>query len=85
VDAETHVAGVEANDSIGMSSAIVQEMGDGLGGGFCSLCLGRCECAKGNEQSGADGTSVVQECADDFLESGEACWRQRSGVVFQRR
>jgi hypothetical protein len=60
VDAETHVAGVEA--------AVVSV-----------------SCAVPNEQSGADGTSVVQECADDFLESGEACWRQRSGVVFQRR
>jgi hypothetical protein len=44
VDVEAHVAGVEANDSIWMGSAIVQEMVGGLGGGFGSLYLvGGCE------------------------------------------
>jgi hypothetical protein len=62
-----HVAGVEANDSIWMGSAIVQEMVGGLGGGFGSLYLvGGCERTNGNEESSVDGMSVVREFADDF-------------------
>jgi hypothetical protein len=39
VDLEAHFAGVKANDSIGMGSAIVQVMGEGLGGGFVPFAL----------------------------------------------
>jgi hypothetical protein len=48
---EAHVVGVKANDSKGMDSTIVQEMGDGFGGDFSSLCLGGCERARGSEES----------------------------------
>jgi hypothetical protein len=51
VGVEAHVTSVEANDSIRMGSTILQEMSDGLGDGFGSLCLGGCERAKGNEES----------------------------------
>ena len=52
VDVEGHViVGAEANDSIWTGSAIVQEMGVGLGAGFGSLCLNGCERAKGNAES----------------------------------
>jgi hypothetical protein len=43
-----------------MGSAEVQEMR----GGFGFLCFGGLECASGNEESGADGTNVVQECVE---------------------
>jgi hypothetical protein len=56
---KAHVVGVEASDSIGTSSAIFQERGDGLGGRLGSLCLGGCECAKGNAESVVEGTRVV--------------------------
>jgi hypothetical protein len=46
VDLEAHVTGVEAIDSIGMGSTIVQEIGDGLGGGFNSLYLGMWVCQR---------------------------------------
>jgi hypothetical protein len=56
IEVERHVAGVEANDSIGMGSAMFQETGD-------SLCLGGCECAKDNAESGVKGTiGAVQAC-----------------------
>ena len=42
MELKAHFAVVEANDSIGTGSAILQEMGDGLGGGFGILCLGGC-------------------------------------------
>jgi hypothetical protein len=48
---KAHVVGVEASDSIGMSSAIFQVRGDGLGDCLGSLCLDGCECAKGNAES----------------------------------
>jgi hypothetical protein len=76
LDVKAHAASVvETNNSISSSGD-----GDGLGGGFYYLRLGRCERAKGKEQSLVDGTSVVQ----DFLKSDEACWRWCSGVVFRR-
>jgi hypothetical protein len=45
------------------------------------LYLGGYECAKGNEESGVDGTIVVQLCADAFLEIGETHWRLRVAFV----
>jgi hypothetical protein len=65
VNAEAHVAGVEANSGGGMGSAIVQEMSVAFGSGFSSLCLDACECAKGDEEGGVVGMSVVQKCVDD--------------------
>ena len=61
---EAHIAGVVANDGVGMGSAIVHEMGEGVGGGLCSVGLGGYKGAKGDETGGVDGTSV-----DNFLES----------------
>jgi hypothetical protein len=58
VEVEAYVAGVEANDGFGMGSALVQEMDDGLGSGFSSLCLDGCKCAKGDEEGGVGGTNV---------------------------
>ena len=78
---EAHATGVETIDSMGMGNKILQEISDGLGGGFGSLCLGGCECAKGNKESGVDGTIEVNECADDFLEIGEIRWRLRVALV----
>jgi hypothetical protein len=49
------------------------------------MSLSRHSNSKGNEVSGVDSMSAVQECANNFLESGEACWRQSSGVVYERR
>jgi hypothetical protein len=40
VDVEAYLTGVEANDSVGMCSAIVQEICELLGCGYCVLCLG---------------------------------------------
>jgi hypothetical protein len=63
---EAYVAAVVANAGVGVGSVIVQEMGDGLGGGLYSLGTGGCKGAKGDEEGGVDGTSVVQERADAF-------------------
>jgi hypothetical protein len=71
---EAYVTGVVASDGVGMGSAIVQENGEGLGGGLCYMGLGGCkgaEVAEG-EKGGVDGTSVVPGRANDFLESCEA-------------
>jgi hypothetical protein len=54
-------------------SAILQEMRDGLGGGdIYFVGLRGCRGAKGDEEGGIDGASVVQERAEDMLEFGEA-------------
>ena len=51
-----------------MGGAIVQEMGDLLGGGFGALRLSGSYRAKSYEESRGYDTSVLQERADDFLE-----------------
>jgi hypothetical protein len=43
VDVEAHVAGVEANYSIGIGSEVVQEMSGSLRGGFGSLRMRVCQ------------------------------------------
>jgi hypothetical protein len=57
-------------------------MGGGLGGGLGSFGLDECEGATGAEEGGGEGTSVVQEYADDFLESSVCRGGRGSGVVF---
>ncbi len=55
-------------------------MGDGFGGCLCSLCLGGCKGAKGDEEDLVDGTSIVQEHASDLLDFSEA--RSVQGTEF---
>ena len=51
-----------------MGRAIVEEMGTGLGGGLNALCLGGREPAEGDRNSGIDGSTIIQQHTDDFLE-----------------
>jgi hypothetical protein len=67
VDAKAHVAGVVANDD-GMVSAIVQDLSDGSGCGLCFLSLGGYKGTNGDEENEVDGTSVLHERTNDFLE-----------------
>jgi hypothetical protein len=62
----------KGNDSVGIVSSTIQEMDDGLGGLY-SVDFGGYKDAKGDEEGRVDGTSVVQERADYFPESGEVC------------
>ena len=50
VDEQARVTDVVRNDGVGMGRAIVQEMGDGFGSRLCSLCLGGCKGAYGDEE-----------------------------------
>ena len=65
---ENHVASGVVDDCVGMGGAIVEEMGTGLGGGLSALCLGGRERAEGDQNSGIDGSTVIQQYTDDFLE-----------------
>jgi hypothetical protein len=67
VDVKAHVAGVVANND-GMGSAIVQDLGAGSGCALCSLSLGEYKGTNGDEENEVDGTSVLQERTNDFLE-----------------
>jgi hypothetical protein len=59
VDVEAHVAGVVANDGVGIGSVVVQDLGDGLGGALCSMSLGGCEGVRGDEEGGVDGVPMI--------------------------
>jgi len=47
-------------------------MGDGLGSGFSAIGLGGSESAEGDEHGRVNGPGIVEESADDFLETSEA-------------
>lgn len=82
MDGKLHAAGVIAHDGIRMGGAIVEQLGDGLSSGFSSFGLCRGKSAEGYEKSGVDGASVIQEGANNFLESGDASGVEGSGGVF---
>jgi hypothetical protein len=54
VGVKAQVAGVEANNSFGIGSAIVQELDDGLGRGFSPLSSDGYECAIGDDEVGVE-------------------------------
>ena len=68
VDVEHHPAGGVADRGIWMGGTVVEELSDGLSSGFSAFRLGRRKSAKGNKHGGVNGTSVVEEGANDFLE-----------------
>jgi hypothetical protein len=72
VDVENHPAGGVADSGIWMGGTVVEKLSNGLSSGFSAFRLGRSESAKGNEHGGVDGASVIEEGANDFLESSEA-------------
>ena len=72
VDMENHPAGGVADRGIWMDGTVVEELGDGLSSGFSAFRLGRRKGSKGNKHGGVDGASIVEDGANDFLESSEA-------------
>jgi hypothetical protein len=54
-------------DTIGVSSGIVKELGKGLGSGMGSF--GGCEGTKGDKHGAVNGTGIVEEGTKDFLEA----------------
>jgi hypothetical protein len=72
VDVDNHPAGGVADCGIWMGGTVVEELRNGLSSGFSAFRLGRRKSAKGNKHGGVNGTSVVEEGANDFLELSEA-------------
>ena len=81
VDMKNHVAGVETKGGIRMGGGVVQELGDGDGGGFGAVVLLGGKGAKGDEHGAVDGPGVVEEGADDFLEAFELSGVEWRGIV----
>ena len=69
VDVQLHITCVVSNDSIGVSGTIVQELCHCLDGGLSAVSLGGSQCAEGNEHGGVDCSSIIEECANDFLQA----------------
>jgi hypothetical protein len=68
VDMESHVAGVEADESIKVGCTIAEELGDGLGCSLSALGLGQHERTESNDQGQVNSPSIVEKGANDFLE-----------------
>eukprot|EP00978_Attheya_sp_CCMP212_P021678 scaffold63644_cov46-Attheya_sp.AAC.3 len=76
---EAHVARNIANCGFWLGGAVIQEVSDGLGFGFCvgSGCQG----SQSDEHGRIDGSAVVKESTDDFLDSGDSWGFKRTGIV----
>jgi hypothetical protein len=72
VDMENHSAGKVADRGILMGGTVVEELSNGLSSSFSAFRLGRTKSSKDNKHGGVNGTSIVEDGANDFLESSEA-------------
>ena len=71
MDIQNHVAGVETKGGVRMGGGVVQELGNGNGGGFGAIVLLGCEGVKGDEHGAVDCPCVVEKGADHLLETFE--------------
>lgn len=71
VDVEDHAACMVPECCVWMGGSIIEELGDGNGGGCGAVVLLRGEGAEGNEHGVVDGSGIVEEGSDDGLETGE--------------
>lgn len=76
-----HVAGMEPEDGVRMSGTVVEEVRDGLGCSLSAFGLGRGNGAEGNEHGGVNGTCVVKESANNFLNAGDSRGGKRGRSV----
>ena len=61
-----HIAGVKADLGVRVGGSVVQELNEGLHGIGGRLGLLGCDGAKSWEHSEVNGSSIVQEGAEDF-------------------
>ena len=69
VNLENHVAGVVADNGIRVRSAVVQELGDGLECGMCSVGLLRGDGSNGSEHGGVNSPCIIEEGSKNFLDA----------------
>ena len=81
VNFEAHATGVEANSGVGVGSGIVEEMGNGFSCGFGGSSRGNG--AEGHQHGGVDGSRIVQEDTDNFLDSLPARGLQEIRGIFK--
>ena len=62
-----HVACMIGDDGVLVCGCIVKEKFAAFHRFFCRFGLGRCNGIQGSEHGGVDGTSVIEENTDDFL------------------
>jgi len=72
VDAEYHVAGMVTYHAIWMGGSIVQEVGACFDSGFRAMGLGGGKSAEGRKHGVVNGSGIVEEDSNDFLESSNA-------------
>ena len=67
VNFEAHATCMVPNFGIGVGRGVVEQVGDGFGGGFGGASGGNG--AEGDKHGGVNGSGVVEEDADNFLDS----------------
>ena len=67
IDVEYHVDCDISDGGIRMCGNVFQELGEGKCCGLCNFCLYYGKGAEGDDHGAVDGTSVVQEGANNFL------------------
>ena len=68
VDPQDHVAGVVLDCGGWVGGTVIEEMVEGHHGSTGALGLLSGECAQGNKESAVNGSRVVEEHTDDFLD-----------------
>jgi len=81
LDVQDHVAGMVTEDSIGVSGSIVEEPGGSFGSCLSASGLGGCKGAEGDKHGRINGTGIVEQDTDDFLETFDALFGQEWGGV----
>jgi len=78
---EDHVTGMEANDSIRMGGAIVEQVSEGLHGGLSAVSLLGGKGTKGDQHGRVNSVSIVMEDTNNFLDVFAISSIKDSGVV----
>ena len=78
---QAHVALVEADGGVRMGCTVIEEVCGCACGGFGAFGLGCCEGAEGDEHGAIDGSGVIQEGANDFLDALALVSFQWGGII----
>ena len=81
MNVETHIASGVENGGIRVCGSVVEEVDGCFGCCLGALGLGSSKATECNEHCVDNGAAIVKENADDFLESGDASFVKRGGII----
>ncbi len=78
VDVKYHVASRVADDRVGVSGGVVEEVNDGSGGGGGGFGLRAGDCVERDQHGGVDGAGIVEKSADNLLDAVDVSGGKKS-------